>query len=69
MNVKYESKTCPPDLIEHELHHLWQSRSFNDVFLLNYSLQGFNAMLMGGSFVDKYNYYEDYINTYYTKWW
>ena len=57
------------EVYEHELHHLWQSRSFNDVFLLNYGLQGFNALLMGGSFVDKYNYYEDYINTYNTKWW
>ena len=57
------------DVYQHELHHLWQSRAFNDVFLLNYGLQGFNALLMGGSLVDKFNYYEDFINTYNMKWW
>ena len=57
------------EIYEHELHHLWQSRSFNDVFLLNYGLQGLNALLMGGDFVDTYNYYEDFANTYRTRWW
>jgi hypothetical protein len=51
----------------HELHHLWQSRAFNDVYLLNYALQGINAMLMGGRFIEDYNYYEDV--AYGEYWW
>jgi RHS repeat-associated protein len=51
----------------HELHHLWQSRAFNDVYLLNYALQGINALLMGGKFVEDYNYYEDV--AYGEYWW
>jgi hypothetical protein len=50
-----------------ELHHLWQSRAFNDVYLLNYGLQGINALLMGGSFLENYNYYEDV--AYGEYWW
>ena len=56
-----------PILYPHELHHLWQSRAFGDVFLLNYGLQGISAMLMGGSFLKEYNYFEDQANGSY--WW
>ncbi len=51
----------------HELHHLWQSRAFGDMFLLNYGFQGIGAMLMGGSFLEKYNYFED--QAYGSFWW
>ena len=54
-------------VLEHELHHLWQSRALNDLFLLNYGLQGLNALLLKGNFVDKRNYYEDFVNHY--SWW
>jgi len=55
-------------LYPHELHHLWQSRAFGDAFILNYGLQGINAMLMkGGSFFQKYNYFED--QAYNRFWW
>ncbi|MDY0143072.1 MAG: RHS repeat-associated core domain-containing protein [Bacteroidales bacterium] len=56
-----------PDLYSHELHHLWQSRAFGDTFLLNYGLQGIGAMLMGGSFLQEYNYFED--QAYGEYWW
>lgn len=56
-----------PTLYPHELHHLWQSRAFGDMFLLNYGLQGIGAMLMGGSFLKKYNYFED--QAYGSFWW
>lgn len=51
-------------VLPHELHHLWQSRALNDLFLLNYGLQGLNALLLKGNFVDERNYYEDFINYY-----
>ena len=54
-------------VLPHELHHLWQSRALNDLFLLNYSLQGLNALLLKGNFVDERNYYEDFVNYY--PWW
>lgn len=54
-------------LIDHELHHLWQSRALNDMFLLNYGLQGINALLLKGNFVKDRNYYEDFVNNY--EWW
>lgn len=54
-------------LYSHELHHLWQSRSMGDLFLLNYGLQGVNAMLLGGSFLENYNYFED--QAYGEMWW
>ena len=54
-------------LFTHELHHLWQSRAFNDVFLLNYGLQGLNSIIIKGSFIENGNYYEDFINL--TPWW
>lgn len=56
-----------PVLLPHELHHLWQSRALNDLFLLNYGLQGLNALLLKGNFVDERNYYEDFVNYY--PWW
>ena len=55
------------NLYGHELHHLWQSRAFGDMFLLNYGLQGIGAMLMGGSFLSTYNYFEDQANG--SFWW
>jgi hypothetical protein len=45
----------------------WQSRAFNDVFLLNYGLQGLNSIIIKGSFIENGNYYEDFINL--TPWW
>ena len=48
-----------PTVYNHELNQLWQSRAFNNVYLLNYGLQGINALFMGGKFADHYNYYED----------
>jgi len=56
------------NVYSHELHHLWQSRAFGDMFLLNYGLQGIGAMLMkGGSFLKEYNYFEDV--AYGEYWW
>ena len=55
------------EIYSHELHHLWQSRAFNDVFLLNYGLQGINAWLLKGNFVKEKNYYEDFVDYY--SWW
>ncbi|MCD7935624.1 MAG: FG-GAP-like repeat-containing protein [Tannerellaceae bacterium] len=57
------------DTYKHELHHLWQSRSFGDVFLLNYALQGINAELLGNgcSFLIAGNYFED--QAYHNYWW
>lgn len=54
------------DVIYH-IHHLWQSRAFNDLFLLNYGLQGINALLLKGNFVKERNNYEDYVDYY--NWW
>lgn len=56
-----------PDLYSHELHHLWQSRAFGDMFLLNYGLQGIDAISMGGSFLEECNYFEDQANG--CSWW
>lgn len=55
------------DVYMHELHHLWQSRAFNNLYLMNYGLQGINAILMGGNFLNKYNFYEDV--AYGEYWW
>lgn len=54
-------------VIRHELHHLWHSRALNDMYLLNYGLQGLNALLLKGNFVSKRNYYEDFVDNY--SWW
>ena len=54
-------------VLPHELHHLWQSRALNDLFLVNYGIQGLNALLLKGNFVDERNYYEDFVNYY--PWW
>ena len=67
MDFTYAHKGSVP--LCFELHHLWQSRSFNDSFLLNYGLQGINALLLRGNFVEKYNYYEDFIDLPNNKWW
>lgn len=42
----------------HEAHHLWHSRAMGDFYWLNYGLQGISALIMGGSFIDLFNYYE-----------
>ncbi len=42
-----------PNLIGHELHHLWDSRALGNTFLLNYGLQ---FILNGFSYEN--NYYE-----------
>jgi RHS repeat-associated protein len=55
------------NLYSHELHHLWQSRAFGDMFLLNYGLQGIDAVLMGDSFLENYNFFETQADTGY--WW
>lgn len=44
-----------------------RSRALNYLFLLNYGLQGLNALLLKGNFVDERNYYEDFVNYY--PWW
>ena len=54
-------------VLSHELHHLWQSRGMNDMFLLNYGLNGINALLLKGNFVKERNYYEDFV--YHYSWW
>ena len=51
----------------HELHHLWHSRALNDLYLLNYGLQGLNSLLSGNSFLSNGNYYEDFADYY--NWW
>lgn len=55
------------DIYSHELHHLWQSRAFGNAFVFNYVLQGIEAVSMGGSFLEKYNYFEDIANRRF--WW
>ncbi|WP_314696220.1 hypothetical protein [Prevotella histicola] len=54
-------------VLKHDLYHLGHSRALNDLFLLNYGLQGLNALLLKGNFVDERNYYEDFVNYY--PWW
>jgi hypothetical protein len=46
------------DVYSHELHHLWQSRSMGDMFILNYLLHGFNAMLNLDFPIDRSNFFE-----------
>jgi RHS repeat-associated protein len=33
--------------LQHEMHHIWQSRSLGDTFLLHYGLQGISGALLG----------------------
>lgn len=54
-------------VLKHDLHHLWHSRALNDLFLANDGIQGLNALLLKGNFVDERNYYEDFVNYY--PWW
>lgn len=54
------------DTLEHELHHLWQSRTMGNTYLANYSMQGLNAILMGGNFYSDLNYYEQI--SYFHEW-
>jgi hypothetical protein len=55
------------NLYPHELHHLWQSRSMGDMFLLNYGLQGIGSLLQYDSFVGDTNYFES--QAYGGIWW
>ncbi len=32
--------------LQHEMHHIWQSRAFGDSFLLHYGLQGISGALI-----------------------
>lgn len=43
-------------LYEHEIHHLWHSRALNNLFLVNYGMQGLNAVFLKGSFVANKNF-------------
>ena len=54
-------------VLKHDLYHLGHSRALNDLFLAYYGLQGLNALLLKGNFVDERNYYEDFVNYY--PWW
>ena len=54
-------------VLKHDLYHLGHSRALNDLFLVNYGIQGLNALLLKGNFVDERNYYEDFVNYY--PWW
>lgn len=54
-------------LYGHELHHLWQSRSLGDMFLLNYGLQGIQSLFQGDSFIGSTNYFES--QAYGGIWW
>ena len=47
--------------LQHEMHHIWQSRAFGDTFLLHYGLHGFIASIQGKSLIDfifDRNYFE-----------
>jgi hypothetical protein len=35
-------------VLGHEMHHIWQSRSLGDTYLLNYGLAGVSSFLMNG---------------------
>lgn len=54
-------------LYPYKLQHLWQSRAFGDTFLLNYILQGADAVSMKGAFLKEFNYFED--QAYGGLWW
>ena len=62
-NASYE----PVGTVVCRSHHLWQSSALNDLFLANDGIQGMNALLLKGNFVDERNYYEDFVNYY--PWW
>ena len=51
----------------YELHHIWQSRSLGDMFLLNYGLQGIQSLFQGDSFIGSTNYFES--QAYGGIWW
>lgn len=59
-NASYE----PVGTVVCRSHHLWQSCALNDWFLANDGIQGMNALLLKGNFVDERNYYEDFVNSY-----
>jgi hypothetical protein len=53
--------------LPHEMHHIWQSRSLGDTFLLHYGLQGINSWLSGDSFIGSSNFFEG--QAYEGVWW
>lgn len=55
-NESYKNSLC--DTYRHELNHLWQSRAMGDTFIPNYISNGIIAYMMGGSFVEYFNFYE-----------
>lgn len=42
----------------HELHHLWQSRAMNNLYIPAYSGLGMTALIMKGCFYNEYNFFE-----------
>lgn len=55
--------------LQHEMHHIWQSRVFGDTFLLHYGLQGIVVSIQGRSLVDfilEKNFFES--QAYYHHW-
>ncbi|GHV72559.1 hypothetical protein FACS1894201_02480 [Bacteroidia bacterium] len=47
--------------LQHEMHHIWQSRSLGDTFLLHYGLQGISGALLGKNIwqaIFELNYFE-----------
>jgi hypothetical protein len=59
------------NVLSHEMHHIWQSRSFGDTYLLNYGLAGISSFLMNGMRLyapyNGYNYLTPIIPT--TNYW
>lgn len=55
------------NLYSHELHHLWQSRSMGDAFLLNYFMHGLNSVVGHGTLIGIQNFFETQADTKY--WW
>jgi RHS repeat-associated protein len=54
-------------LIGHEAHHIWQSRSIGDTFLLHYLAQGLNSLTVGANPFYRTNYFET--QAYGKAWW
>jgi hypothetical protein len=58
-------------VLPHEMHHIWQSRSLGDTYLLNYGLAGISSFLMNGMSLyapyNGYNYLTPIIPT--TNYW
>lgn len=69
--ILYRTDQYDQDLINHELHHIWQSRSFGDDYLYNYLGQGLLGLLIGKPFKFGHAaYYSNYFENqaYYYQW-